>query len=105
MQVMLDDGYFHREMDHTTTACEQPIPHVGQWRRVKKYDGRLCPHCYSAAEIARAEAANAAELERITGEHVPLTRTGEQAQEIQDWLNEPPKPPRRRTPTRKDTKP
>lgn len=59
VQVMLDDGEFHREMDYTTTACDQPIPHVGQWRRIQQYEGNLCKRgCYSAPELARAEEAN-----------------------------------------------
>jgi len=60
MQVMLDDGFFHREMDYTTTACDKPIPHVGQWRRNQKYEGPFCEEgCYSKPEIARAKKRNA----------------------------------------------
>jgi len=60
MQVMLDDGFFHREMDYQTSACDKPIPHVGNWRRIQKYEGRLCEDgCYSEAELARAHKRNA----------------------------------------------
>ncbi len=70
VQVMLDtDGMFHREMDHQTTACGEPIPHVGQWRRVKKYEGQLCSVCYTPEEIRKATKANdALEAERHTDE-------------------------------------
>lgn len=57
MRVMLD-SLWHREMDHTETACEKPIPHVGQWRVPNAYDGALCDVCYTPAERARAEATN-----------------------------------------------
>lgn len=67
MQVMLDDGFFHREMDHTTTACDKPIPHLGQWRRIQQYIGNLCiDGCYSRPELARAARANAKLMEELT---------------------------------------
>jgi hypothetical protein len=69
VQVMLDDGHFHREMDHRVTACGLPIAHVGQWRRAKKYEGNLCSDCYTVRELAEAKKANdAAEAERHTDE-------------------------------------
>ena len=84
VQVMLDDGFFHREMDYRTTACDLPIPSLGQWRRPNKYDGNLCKRgCWSKVEIERAEAENLRErnLDHVftdTGEHAKLDReTGE----------------------------
>jgi hypothetical protein len=94
VMVMLDDGAWHREMDYRTTACEKPIPHVGNWKRIQTYDGNLCAVCYSPAELARAAEANAAELERLTGEHPKLFTNGELKQDITDWLTGA--PPRRK---------
>lgn len=70
VQVMLDDGFFHREMDYKTTACDLPIPALGQWRRSNKYEGNLSPDCgcWTAKEVARAREANEAERKIVTGE-------------------------------------
>lgn len=101
MQVMLDDGCFHREMDHTESACEKPIP-LGQWRRPQQYKGELCKDgCYSPAELARAAKANAAELVRVTEER---HQSGVYETELErdrksgEWptILDPHKPPRRR---------
>ncbi len=60
MRVMLD-GLWHRELDPDRTVCEISFPLTGQFRTANKYDGKrcpgkLCPKCYFASEIARAEA-------------------------------------------------
>jgi len=95
MQVMLDsDGLFHREMTYQRTACDQPIPHVGQWRRVKQYDGHeLCPVCYTPAEIEKTRAF-AAEKRRQENEHAAPQRTlssveaqAEQEAKVIDWVD------------------
>jgi hypothetical protein len=92
MQVMLDDGFFHREMDYLTSACDQPIPHFGNWKRVQRLQGNLCPICYTPAELARAAATNAAEREQEAADRKPLHRTGEYEKSASDWIAEPTKP-------------
>ncbi len=90
MQVMLDDGQFHREMDYTTTACELPIPHVGMWRRIQKYEGNLCVNgCYSAPELRRAKEANEKlTQERHDEETTRFVRTDERERDrkVDEWM-------------------
>lgn len=69
VQVMLDDGFWHREADWQTTACDLPIRKPID-RRPKRYEGRLCRcGCWSQSELDRAAASNVVDMEeRETGE-------------------------------------
>ncbi len=101
VQIALDDGAWHREMDYKVSACGQPIPALGQYKRIQRYEGNLCPICYTPDELARAAEANARELEHLTGPHTPLYTNGGLEKSAKDWLADVPQP-RRRPTTKKD---
>jgi len=64
MKVMLDDGAWHDELDHTETVCEKPIP-GGGWRVPSKQvePGAMCTGCFFPSEIRRRDAALAVDAE------------------------------------------